>query len=485
MTGVLIVGAGPTGLLTAVGLARRGVPVRIVDRRTAPDPTTRALSVWGRASDILALHGVDRERLVAESVPVRRLTYFNGRSHLATFRLPPDASCRTLPQQRTEMLLVSRLRELAVDVEWGTRLASFADTEGGVRATLRRVDPAGVDLTDVPPEDVVATYLVGADGARSTVRKQLGIEFEGDTMERQFAVVDARISGHLDEDECLFYQSAKGPLVIVPIGGGVFRFLTIAPEGGVDDMARLVATRGPAGVELGETVSSAIFRVHAREADRYRVGRVFLAGDAAHVHSPAGGQGMNNGLQDAHNLSWKLAGVLRDGAPVATLDTYESERRLATRRIIEDTSRQTAVWMLRSTPAIALRNAAFRVAAVTGLAEHLYAPVMAGYRVRYQGAKRRVPTVKRGCGSPHVLGGLAPQATTVDRWTLLAGNADAVATQVDGRVAVTADPVGCGRDALTLVRPDGHVQWHGHRTSALRSELDAWLGSAADRSRVG
>jgi 3-(3-hydroxy-phenyl)propionate hydroxylase len=465
-----------------------------VERRVHADSTTRALSLWAKAADILDECGITREAILERSVPIRRLTYLDEHRHLASFRLPEAASCRTLPQQETENLLAARLRALGGEVERGMTFEAVEVNEVELGVAVRVSDAAG--RTDL----VEADYLVGADGAQSAVRKALGLGFDGETFERSFAVVDAHIDGYLPDDECLFYQTAQGPLVIVPIGGGVFRFLTMRPEEASDTgfMQHVVDTRGPTGVRLGKVVSEAVFRVHTREADSYRVRNSFLVGDAAHVHSPAGGQGMNNGLHDAHNLGWKLSAVLQGRARVTLLDTYDPERRQATRRIMADTNRQTSLWVLKNRVLVAGRNALFRLADKSGLATRWYAPVMAGHRVRYAVTRAsQLPRSRAGClRGRRLVGrsvpGLPRQGSTeavgwqlwshaTDAGSRLTGQLENAARHgtlpVTLRGAIPADVrMGCRRPGYFLVRPDGYIQAHGHAADLgqLRAELSVW-----------
>lgn len=344
---VLVVGAGPTGLLTAVELLRRGIRVRVIDRATEPMLTPKALSVWPRALDILEDTGLG-EVVGEESVRINTLSYFSERRPLASFGFSDDLACRTLPQHVTERLLTERLLELGGKIERGVRLLALdgvdysgrIESTDGVTAVLET--PEGLERVRVP-------FVVGADGAGSAVRGQLGIGFEGSTYEMAFALVDARIEGYLPPDECHFYQSANGALVIVPIPGGIFRFLSVMPQGNgeVDAtmMQSIIDERGPRGVRIEEAVWKAVFRVHARRASEFQRGRVFLAGDAAHVHSPAGGQGMNNGLQDAHNLAWKLAAVIRgESPPRCSPPTAPSGRRSPGRSCATPTCRPGRGW---------------------------------------------------------------------------------------------------------------------------------------------
>jgi len=497
---VLVVGAGPSGLLTACELMRRGVRVRIVDRATEAATAPKALSVWPRALDILTDVGLE-EGLHHESVPVNALSYFSDRRPLATFRFPADLRCLTLPQHVTERLLVERLGTLGGKVERGVRLLALDDVgaAGGAPATDR---VTGVLLHQGGAvEQARAAYVVGADGASSAVRGQLGVAFHGSTYEMAFALVDGRIDGQLPPDETLFYQGANGALVVVPMPGGIYRFLSVMPPGEagvtVSMMQAIIDDRGPAGVRIRGAVWQAVFRVHARIAESFGRNRVFLVGDAAHVHSPAGGQGMNNGLQDAHNLAWKLAAVMHGDSPPALLDSYGTERAAATRRIVRDTDLQTRAWVVDGLVGTALRDAVFRLADRTGAMSRFYAPVMAGRRLAYPVTR---PSQEPGGWSPckvrrHApgslpVGGVFPRRIALGygisgpdadpaEWTLalIAPASDpGWLTRVERltrdrpRVRIrllqrgaTLRELGCSRTGYFLVRPDGHVAAHGHR----------------------
>ncbi|MFI5619687.1 FAD-dependent monooxygenase [Streptomyces sp. NPDC051567] len=494
---VLVVGAGPTGLLTAVELLRRGIRVRVIDRNTAPVLTPKALSVWPRALDILADSGLDGA-VETESVRINTLSYFSERRPLASFGFSDDLACRTLPQHVTERLLTERFTALGGKIERGVRLLALdgVDYSGrieatdGVTAVLET--PSGVERVRVP-------FLVGADGAGSAVRGQLGIGFEGSTYEMAFALIDARIEGHLPPDECHFYQSAGGALVIVPVPGGIFRFLSVMPQGeaavDAEMMQAVIDERGPRGVRIKEAVWKAVFRVHARRAGEFQRGRVFLAGDAAHVHSPAGGQGMNNGLQDAHNLAWKLAAVIRGDSPSSLLSSYGEERAEVTRQIVRDTDLQTRAWVVKSKVTVAARDATFRLLERSGIISELYAPVMAGRRLAYPVTRAsQEPSGWTGCRVRRSLpGGLEVGAVLPRRLALAYGisgpSADPhgwhlavvsgggreweeelghvvarwpLVRQVTLRRKDAASQAGCRAPGYYLVRPDGHIAAHGH-----------------------
>ncbi|MDX3673066.1 FAD-dependent oxidoreductase [Streptomyces europaeiscabiei] len=510
---VLVVGGGPTGLLTAVELLRRGIRVRVIDRARAASTTPKALSVWPRALDILQDAGLG-DAVHRESLRINRLSYFSDRKPLASFPLEEDTACRVLPQHVTERLLAERLAELGGKVERGVRLLALegVDFSGDLAATDGVT--AVVELADGSVGRIRAPYVVGADGAGSAVRGQLGIGFSGSTYEMAFALVDARTEGDLPRDECLFYQAAGGALVVVPMPGGIHRFLSVMPQGrrevSLELMQEILDERGPRGVRLTEAVWQAVFRVHARHASDFSVGRVFLAGDAAHVHSPAGGQGMNNGLQDAQNLAWKLAAVIRGASPASLLASYGTERSEATRQIVRDTDLQTRAWVARSPAKVLARDTAFKLLDRSGVVSRYYTPVMAGRRLAYPPVRAtQRPSGPAGCRVlGRIPGGLQEGAVFPRRaalahhisgpgtdphgWTLvLAPPSDSWRTEA-GHVAArygrllrtvvlrrpeSALATGCRRAGYWLVRPDGHIAAHGHEADLgrLEAELKASL----------
>jgi 2-polyprenyl-6-methoxyphenol hydroxylase-like FAD-dependent oxidoreductase len=360
-TDVVIVGAGPTGLAVACVLAAEGLSFVLVDRLGEGANTSRAAVVHARTLEVLEeLEVTDRLRAQGHVVP--RFTLRDRDHVLVTLRFDglPTRYPYTLmiPQNITEAILLSRLRELGSDVHRPYEVNDLQQDADGVSVT------AAAD--DQQPQTVRARYVVGADGMHSTVGKRAGIGFTGDTYEQSFVLADVRMSWPIGADEVMLFLSPEGLVVVAPLPGGRHRVVATmddAPEHpGIADVQRLLDARGPmtGTARVDEIAWSSRFRVHHRVADRYRAGRILLAGDAAHVHSPAGGQGMNTGIQDAVALGHALAAVL-GGADESRLDQYERTRRPVAERVVAFTDRLTRMATLRTRRARAVRNAAVGV----------------------------------------------------------------------------------------------------------------------------
>lgn len=328
-TDVLIVGAGPTGLTLACELAVRGVSFRIIDAAPGPQPGSRGKGLQPRTLELFDRMGIVGRVLAGGSLdlPVRSVGV-DGAETLSAPAPPstpdaPYAASLITPQWRVEGVLRSRLEELGGAVEFATTLSDIEQQGDAVRAAVD--DGAGARTLTV-------RYLIGCDGGRSTVRRRAGIAFLGETLDDvRMIVADVEVDG-LDARQWHMWRSEAGFLALCPLPSTDSHQLqaSIAPEQEplltVDALQELVGERtGCNDIRLSGPSWASLWRCNVRMVDRYRNGRVFLAGDAAHVHSPAGGQGMNTGIQDAFNIGWKLAAVLLGGHP-ALLDTYEEER---------------------------------------------------------------------------------------------------------------------------------------------------------------
>lgn len=330
---VLIVGAGPTGLTLACELARRGVSFRLIEAAPGPQPGSRGKGVQPRTLEVFEDLGVI-DRVLAHgrlAMPMHSIapdgTVTRGGAAPESLRGRPDipytASLIT-PEWRVEEALRLRLAEFGGAVEFGTALSGFEQTDEGVSAVV---------VTDGSTEVITARRLVGCDGGHSLVRKGAGIGFAGETREQvRMIVADVRADG-LDRDAWRLWRHADGIVGLCPLPStDAFQYQAVIGPGDDAGLGRanlqaiLDRRTGRTGIHLHEPEWSSLWRANIRLVDRYRQGRVFLAGDAAHIHSPAGGQGMNTGIQDAANLGWKLAAVI-GGADPALLDSYEAERR--------------------------------------------------------------------------------------------------------------------------------------------------------------
>jgi 2-polyprenyl-6-methoxyphenol hydroxylase-like FAD-dependent oxidoreductase len=355
-TEVLVVGAGPSGLTLAASLVQRGVATIVVDRQTAGANTSRAAVVNARSLEVLEGLDVSR-RLVKEGIEAPRFSIRDGARTLIPIdfgSLPTEyAYSLMVPQSTTERVLLDRLVELGGSVVRPKVLTALDQDADGVTATF---DDGGV---------IRARYVVGADGLHSTVREQAGIGFEGGAYEESFILADVRLAGDVPADEVILYWATAGLTVVAPLPGDIYRI--VAPVADAPEtpsaayVQNILDTRGTGKghITVTEVIWGSRFRIHHRVADSFRAGRLLLAGDAAHVHSPAGGQGMNLGLQDAVALSEALAAVLA-GGPDSLLDEYSAARRPIARSVVSITDRMTR---LATLPRLLrpLRNVAFSV----------------------------------------------------------------------------------------------------------------------------
>lgn len=368
---VVVVGAGPVGLITAIVLAERGIAATVVDAAATPATTSRAAVIHARTLEVLAPHGVT-SALVDRGLALDRFTIRDRDRTLVPVPfggLPTDHPYTLmLSQNETEAVLRDRLAELGGSVTWSHAVRGVEQGDSGAVVTF----DDGTNVT--------ADYVVGADGMHSTVRAAAEIPFVGGTYDESLVLADVRVRGGLPTREVVLYFSPAGMMVAAPLPGGIHRIVAAvddAPkEPGAEYVQRLLDTRGPRRqrATVDDVLWGSRFRVHHRVAETFRRGRLLLAGDAAHVHSPAGGQGMNLGLEDGVLLGTALARVL-EGGPDTTLDEYATTRPPVAREVVRLASRlttlATATPRLRPFRNLAL-TAAGRVPAVhTRLAREL------------------------------------------------------------------------------------------------------------------
>lgn len=325
---VLVVGAGPTGLVLAADLLARGISIRIIDKGDGASLETRAIAVHARALEVLDHMGL-AERFVDHGQMVRWFSFYTDGKRRVSLDLSRNGTrfpfMLDIPQHQTETLLRARVAELGGVVEQGTELTGLSDEPAGVTATVRDVDGQ--------PRQITAGYVAGCDGAHSRVRHELGLPFRGHPYPQDWLLADVRLDWARAENEVhAFFRANATPLICFPMRE--HRWRLVVPFAGdrasgppdLAEIQRLVGQRAPEPVVASDPTWLASFNCHRRSTDIYRRGHVLLAGDAVHIHTPAGGQGMNTGITDAHNLGWKLALVAAGRAPDQLLDTYGAER---------------------------------------------------------------------------------------------------------------------------------------------------------------
>jgi 2-polyprenyl-6-methoxyphenol hydroxylase-like FAD-dependent oxidoreductase len=344
-TDVLIVGAGPTGLMLANQLVQRGVRVQIIDRHEGPALQTRALGVQARTLEIYAHLGIVDRALELGKIGTGANIWAQGR-HVARIPLGEAGKDKTpypfiliLGQDDNERIMGEKLRKLGVSVQWNTELVGLAQEADSVTATLKQ--------SDSNIRKFVVAWVAGCDGAHSAVRELSGITFPGAPYEHAFFVADTEVTGSMIADEVNVYLWREGFHLLFPMRGkDHWRIVGILPPNLRDTRdvkfeAVIPSLRNEAGAGLSIKTCTwfSTYRIHHRCAARFRDRRCFLLGDAAHIHSPVGAQGMNTGLQDAYNLAWKLALVVTEQADAALLDSYEEERLPIARQLLNTTDR--------------------------------------------------------------------------------------------------------------------------------------------------
>lgn len=355
-TDVLIIGAGPTGLTMACELLRRGIRCRLIDKSDTPSQTSKALAIHSRTLEVFEDMGII-EQVLAQGLQAIGANVYDGNERLLYLSFQhlkaPYPFVLMLPQSETEHLLITRLHELGGELE---RSKELTDVQQEVNRVIGIVNHTNED-TDIT-EEISAGWLIGCDGARSQVRKALGIEFEGSTYEEDFLLADVDVDWSRTRDEFHVWLHQDGPFGVLPLPKS-HQWRLIAnvaaeedaevPQASVDLFEQLMIERtGDTTTTISNPMWLSNFKIHRRLVTKYRQERVFLAGDAAHIHSPFGGQGMNTGIQDAYNLAWKLALVMKNEAPTTLIDTYEEERRPIAKDVLAATHAGTSLLVTKN-----------------------------------------------------------------------------------------------------------------------------------------
>lgn len=493
-TPVVVVGAGPVGLVAACELARRGVAVRIIDKLAEPTNESRAIAVMSRSLDMFDRMGI-LDELVATGVKSTNMRLMSGDSQLAQIKFGEVDSAfpysLLTAQTETERVLTEQLDRLGVTVDRGVELIELNQDDAEARLTLQHADGSA--------EVVTTSFVVAADGAHSTVRHLVDTRLAGSFVGERFILGDCDAEHDMDAESMYTVFSPDGTVIMMPMRGGRARLMAqIHDAPGTplnthptqDELQRILDERG-GGVTITNSHWLTCFEIHHGQVAEYRHGRVFLAGDAAHIHSPAGGQGMNTGMQDAFNLAWKLAAAVRGEGGQALLDSYHTERHPVAEKVIAFTSNLTKAGTLRGGARV-VRNAILRVVGSIPAVGEKMASVVEEIEVGYPDSRVVASTARHakitaGQHLPHIddidiqkqfgrvcgpentghtvltvtAGKPAPAAGPAGRVQVLVTSDD---TPVGGYDAVIADPAGLVtkryglRDgARVVVRPDGYI----------------------------
>jgi 2-polyprenyl-6-methoxyphenol hydroxylase-like FAD-dependent oxidoreductase len=455
-TDVLIVGAGPVGLFAANECARHNLRWRLIEERPSQSEHSKALAIFPRTLEIFDMAGIaapflekaNRVTKVAVMVRDRTLAHMKFEPHQT-----PYPFIAMVPQDVTERLLVEELRHKGGNVEYETRFISAKQDDDGVNATIERAGESS---------EFRAKFVIGCDGAHSTVRHQLNIAFEGAEYQASFLLADVETNSSLPADEMQLCPSELGPLAIFPMSATRRRIVATieyvegdAPS--LDLVRKILAQRAPSAIEARDLHWSSYFRIHHRQVARLCEGRMFIAGDAAHIHSPFGGQGMNTGLHDVWNLVWKLDLFLEGPGNKRLLGSYSSERLPVIKSVIETTDLLTKIMGTPHKFAQALRNTVIPIVSHLAPFQHAFVQRLSELGIAYQGS----PVVE-GPGKRYFDDSLRGGTGIRERFLLFLGNAAGESIKAAARQF--AEPLSdmvelrfFDTPGLLLVRPDGYA----------------------------
>jgi 2-polyprenyl-6-methoxyphenol hydroxylase-like FAD-dependent oxidoreductase len=460
-TDVLIVGAGPVGLFLANECARRGLRYRIIETRASQSEHSKALAIFPRTLEIFDMAGLASPFLEAANCVTSVAVVSHGRT-LAEMRFAPQQSpypfVAMVPQNITERLLVEQLQRTGGAVEYETKFVAGAEQDDHVDVTMDRKGE---------PIKLRASFVVGCDGAHSAVRHLLDLPFEGAEYDDTFILADLETNQTLPSDQLQLCPSELGPVAIFPMSATRRRIVasiktTEGDAPSLDLVRRILAERAPSGLEACALHWSSYFRIHHRQVAHLRVGPFFIAGDAAHIHSPFGGQGMNTGLHDVWNLVWKLDLVLRGHGNEQLLESYSAERRPVIKNVIETTHFLTRALGTPSKLAQTLRDAVIPMVSRLAPFQHAFVQRLSELGVHYHGS----PIVE-GAGERYLDDSMRGGDGIRSRFVLVIDH-DADSSTKDGArklCASMSDVVElrlAPHHGISLVRPDGYIAYSGN-----------------------
>jgi 2-polyprenyl-6-methoxyphenol hydroxylase-like FAD-dependent oxidoreductase len=477
---ILIAGAGPVGLAMAADLARYGVSVRLVEKSPERTDKSKALVLWSRTLELM-----DRMKCTAPFLTtgkkVAAINITAGKELITRVAVDgvktPHPYALAIPQNNTEELLGDFVTTLGVKIERNIELTDFTESPDGVVSTLKHAD--GTE------ETFESGWLIGSDGAHSTVRHKLGMEFAGETMPSSWVIADVHLSDVANPEEIFISWHTDGILAVFPILESRYRVIAdvgsvnagVAPANPtLEDVQSILDVRGPGGITATNPIWLTRFTINERKISNYRAGRVFLMGDAAHIHSPAGGQGMNTGMQDAFNLAWKLALVSRGlGDEELLLGSYSAERSPIADDVLKGAGRITEVALIRGDFKQTIRNHVTSFILGLSPVRKKVADVLTELSVEYPnsplngGGAYRGDGPKEGERAPLDAGSSCVGAGNTPRFVLYANGANGAEAALMEKYSHLLEPglrEPFDSAGLWLVRPDGYV--------ALAARNDQW-----------